>query len=94
MHPPPADDLAASAGRRICIDATPAGASRPGEGGGDPPEPASPALGGPTLCGQGWVGKERDERRPFRLDDGYYLMPYFRPEAIDVRGTTVLASGR
>jgi DNA invertase Pin-like site-specific DNA recombinase len=44
----------------------------------------SGVLGGQPGVGYLWVGKERDERHPFRLDSGYYLLPYFRPEAMDL----------
>lgn len=36
------------------------------------------------LSGQPWVPEE-DRADPFRLDaDGVFLMPYFRPEAVDL----------
>ena len=62
-------------------------------------ELASPLawFGSGGLRGQGWVGKGGDERRRFSLDDGYHLMPYFRPEAIDLAradGVGFLSLGR
>jgi hypothetical protein len=49
-------------------------------------ELASPLarFGSRVLRGQPWVGKEGDERNPFGLDSGYYLIPFLRLEAVDL----------
>jgi hypothetical protein len=48
-------------------------------------ELASPRArsGSGVLRGRPWAANEARDY-PFRLEDGYCLLPYFRPEAIDL----------